>query len=241
MIAARTRTALIALALGSANAFPGAAGDDPRLAPGRDPGGTAVAILADGFDYTKPELAAVLARDGEGEAIAWDAVDEDGRPYRAESRGTTVALAATARGGVRIVPVRVEGADAASLARGIAFAVATPAKVVFAPDAASETAGRDVLAAAAQKFEAVLFVASRPATAPADKTWGDGTQNLVLLEADAQGRATAADTIARMLGCGQGALEGASGADLKTAFLSRMDAAAPAQCAPEPSEKSEKP
>lgn len=64
MIAARRRTALIALALGSANAFPGAAGDDPRLAPGRDPGGTAVAILADGFDYTKPELAAVLARDG---------------------------------------------------------------------------------------------------------------------------------------------------------------------------------
>ena len=47
---------------------------DPALEPGRDPGGVGVAILADGFDYTQPDLAKVLARDGEGEAIAWDAM-----------------------------------------------------------------------------------------------------------------------------------------------------------------------
>ncbi len=212
-----------------------AAADDPRLAPGRDPGGTAIAILADGFDYTKPDLAAVLARDGEGEAVAWDTVDGDGRPYLSANRGNAVALAAAAQGGVRIVQVRVDDADTASVARGIAFAVQTPAKIVFVPDAANNEAGRDVLAAAAKKFESVLFVASPASTGK--ETAGDVT-NLILLGARTDGL-DAAKTVARVLGCGQSALDGASGAELKAAFLRRLEE--PAKCPPESDGKSRKP
>ena len=53
----------------------------PRVPPGVDPGGVAVAIIGSGIDYTRPEIAARLARDGEGELIGWDFVDNDRRPY----------------------------------------------------------------------------------------------------------------------------------------------------------------
>lgn len=57
------------------------ASDKPRVPPGRDPGGVAIAIIGNGIDYTRPEIAARLARDGEGEIIGWDFVDNDRRPY----------------------------------------------------------------------------------------------------------------------------------------------------------------
>jgi len=41
----------------------------PPLPPGRDPGGVAIALVTTGIDYTVPEVAQRLARDGEGELI----------------------------------------------------------------------------------------------------------------------------------------------------------------------------
>jgi hypothetical protein len=38
----------------------------PPLPPGRDPGGQAVALISTGIDYTRLDIAARLARDGEG-------------------------------------------------------------------------------------------------------------------------------------------------------------------------------
>jgi hypothetical protein len=67
--------------------------DDPPLKPGRDPGGVAVAVLADGFDYRLPDVAHVLARDGEGVAIAWDSVGRDPLPFLAEGKGANAARA----------------------------------------------------------------------------------------------------------------------------------------------------
>ncbi len=53
----------------------------PKLIPGIDPGGLALAVIGDGIDYARPEIAARLARDGEGELVGFDLVDRDRRPY----------------------------------------------------------------------------------------------------------------------------------------------------------------
>lgn len=227
MTAARSLCAVLTLALATS----GARADDPPLKPGLDPGGTAVAILADGFDYTRPELAKVLARDGEGEAIAWDAVDGDNRPYLADGRGTAAALAATAKGDVRIVQVRVDAKEATSLARGIAFAAQTPATIVLALLLDDDTTAHNVLEAAARKFETTLFIASQPAGAPDGEQLSGSVANLLLLEAGAHGVA-AAETVATALGCGRSPVEGSSGADLKRAVLDRLKGPSPADCEP---------
>ncbi|WP_072395724.1 hypothetical protein [Hyphomicrobium sp. CS1GBMeth3] len=204
--------------------------DDPVLAPGRDPGGTPVAVLADGFDYTRSEVAHVLARDGEGVAIAWDAVEGDTRPFAAKSGGTELALAAAARGGVRVVAVRVDGSDAASLAKGIGFAAATPAKIVLVALSGDAKTGLHVLEAAAKRFDALLIVGSVPKLA-LDKNAKELAPNLVLLDAGETGTA-AGEAIARALGCKQDALVSDSGAALKRAFLARINDEAAAGCEP---------
>src|SRR4029079_9055021 len=43
----------------------------PRVPPGRAPGGVAIALISTGIDYTIPEIAQRLARDGEGELVGW--------------------------------------------------------------------------------------------------------------------------------------------------------------------------
>lgn len=53
----------------------------PPVPPGVDPGGVLIAIIGSGVDYTRPEIASRLARDGEGEIIGWDFADGDRRPY----------------------------------------------------------------------------------------------------------------------------------------------------------------
>jgi hypothetical protein len=82
----------------------------PRVPPGLDPGGVAVAIAdTAGIAYTDPWIARRLARDGEGELIGWDFVDNDRRPFaeRAASRVTALAeLLLAEAGNVRLVPFR---------------------------------------------------------------------------------------------------------------------------------------
>jgi hypothetical protein len=59
-----------------------AADKKPPVPPGVDPGGVEIAIIGPGVDYTDPEIAKRLARDGEGEIIGWDFVDNDRRPFQ---------------------------------------------------------------------------------------------------------------------------------------------------------------
>jgi subtilisin family serine protease len=112
----------------------------PRLPPGRDPGGVPVAVLGAGVDYQRPSIAERLARDGEGEAIAWDAIDGDALPF--EDAGTHRGRSAPGEAGtamvlrllseaprVRLIPVRVPEND---LASGLAFALRTPARIIVA-------------------------------------------------------------------------------------------------------------
>lgn len=97
----------------------------PKVPIGRDPGGLAVALLGAGVDYLNPEMAARLARDGEGEIIAWDILDDDDRPLERPAdrglipppfSGTEMAfefLRAAPR--ARLIPVRVQDRNAMAL------------------------------------------------------------------------------------------------------------------------------
>lgn len=206
---------------------------DPRLTPGRDPGGTAIAVLADGFDYTQPELARILARDGEGEAIAFDAVDGDHRPFAPASTGTKTAGIAASLGGVRIVAVRFTAKDRASLAKAIAFAAGTPARIALVPLDAEMRGDIEVLRAAAARFRDVLFVGSVPGLTGEEHAASETIENLVLLDA-AGNKDAAAEAVARALGCGKGDLAGATGGDRKRSFLGRLDGSGETGPAPDP-------
>lgn len=221
---------LTCLALALVAVGTSASAEDPKITPGRDPGGVAVAVLADGFDTTRADVLRILARDGEGEAIAWDAVDGDHRPFVREGAGTEVALAAAAKGGVRIVPVRVAMGDAASLAKGVTFAQSTPARLLLVELADRERL--DVMTAAAARFPAILFVVSLPGVTTDAATASEAVANLVLIDSKNSPHA-AASAVAQALGCARGDLAGATGAELKHAFLDRLNAQSSAACDPE--------
>jgi hypothetical protein len=138
---------------------------DPRFPAGKDPGGTAIVLLTRGIDYTRPEIASLLARDGEGELIGWDFVDNDNRPFvKGDNTMADVALAQAlgAAGGVRIVPVRINPGDSVSLARGIVFAARSPARVVVVPFSSGERDHWETFAASVRHLPNLMVIV--PAT-----------------------------------------------------------------------------
>jgi subtilisin family serine protease len=114
----------------------------PAVPAGVDPGGIAIALIATGIDYTHPEIKDRLARDGEGELIGFDLIDNDHRPYAATSLpgnedgavDTILArrILSTYRH-ARLGPVRVDPKDKVMLGRALAFTATTPARVVAVP------------------------------------------------------------------------------------------------------------
>lgn len=137
----------------------------PRLPAGSDPGGIAVAFIGGGVDYLRPQIAARLARDGEGELIGWDFVDGDRRPYAtcaAPACSTEIASRLIEdRGPVRLVVLKVTGAKPQSLVEAVRMVARTPARIVLlAPDAGIDPAF--VAEAAVRHPEQVFVVASGP-------------------------------------------------------------------------------
>lgn len=147
---------------------------DPRVPPGSDPGGVAVAIVSSGIDYTLPRIAARLARDGEAEIIGWDFVDGDGLPFEAsqdwsaaEPAGYGSALAETvlaASPRARLVPVRIDPGQAGSVVRSLAFVGQTPARVVLIANGGSAEQDQELFRQAAQHFRQLLIVLPANAT-----------------------------------------------------------------------------
>lgn len=203
---------------------------------GRDPGGTAIAILASGFEYTKPDVSAVLARDGEGEAIASDQVDGDHRPFEYGGDGTRAVLAATALGGVRVVMIGTNMTDGMSVFRALQFATRTPARIALIPLTSETRSHLRFLSKPSKTFGNVLIVTSAPAITEEEQVNSDGGPNFILLDSK-DDELIAAKAIARALGCGQAPLAGSNGAELKTAFLARLQAQPPATCEPESARK----
>lgn len=137
----RSRLAAVPLCL-SMLAGPAAAQvpplDKPRVPAGVDPGGVTVAVIGSGIDYTSAEIAARLARDGEGELIGWDFVEGDRRPFekcgaRAQSAGhcneTPLVFLASPR--VRVIPLRVTIQKPQSLVEAVRFATRAGARIIL--------------------------------------------------------------------------------------------------------------
>jgi hypothetical protein len=161
------RLLVIFLCMGSAAA---AQRGDPPVPPGRDPGGVAVALISTGIDYTDPEIARALARDGEGQLIGWDFVENDDRPFGREQNvalasagagGTALARMLATRGGagkVRLIPIRAAKQDPQSLAQAIAYCAHTPAHVVVVPMWDEDRASWEPFRETAERFKDLLVV-----------------------------------------------------------------------------------
>jgi hypothetical protein len=141
-------------------------GRKPKLPPGLDPGGVAIAMLSTGIDYPSADIAQRLARDGEGELIGWDVVDGDNRPFNAKAADTpapwggdgNALLRAIGRPGRRVVPVRIDTRDPISLAKAVAFAAFTPARIVVVPMWTSNADEWAALGMAMRGFVDLLFI-----------------------------------------------------------------------------------
>lgn len=138
----------------------------PRPPAGRDPGGVAVAMIGPGVDYRRTQIASRLARDGEGEIIAWDMLDDDARPLEMTTVpdggvpgvGSVLAELLLAEApGSRLVPVRLGKATVPSIGGALSYASRTPARiaVVFV-----ETRGQpwDLLREAARRAKHLLII-----------------------------------------------------------------------------------
>ncbi len=151
----------------------------PRVPPGSDPGGIAIALITTGLDYTEPAIAACLARDGEGEVIGWDFADNDRRPWQAPSTAATtpanwgkdstaLARLIPCKAGVRIVPVRVDPQRPITLGQAIEFIAQTPARIAVLPMWSDTLSDWTAFGSAAEAFKSVLVLVST----------GDAVRNL---------------------------------------------------------------
>jgi hypothetical protein len=160
----------ISIVMLAAAAYGQAQREKPRVPPGRDPGGVAIAIIGSGIDYTRPEIAARLARDGEGELIGWDFVDNDRRPFEycaqaAPSRACGHDLIGPLLGTrPRLIPLRVASDRPDTLVGSIQAASAMPTRIVLLlvepllPIAFIEQA--------AQRFPKLAFIGIAPDIGP---------------------------------------------------------------------------
>ena len=176
--------------------------DKPPVPPGRDPGGVAVAIIGNGIDYTQRLIADNLARDGEGELIGWDFIDNDRRPFKACAQDGASAFCAADFVGVipmmreaRVVVMRAGLERPQSLVAAMQAIAQTPARIVLiATDTAPPV---DFLADAARRFpDLLLFGAVDGKAFTAGEGWSRGVSYLALPVRqdvdDAHPRATAA-------------------------------------------------
>ncbi|MEQ1648797.1 MAG: hypothetical protein ABL898_09455 [Hyphomicrobiaceae bacterium] len=143
------------------------AAQKPTVPPGKDPGGTAIAVITTGIDYTDPIIAACLARDGEGELIAWDIIDNDRKPWRdptlkpTPSWGTSsnqVLKSVPCQAGIRIIAVRVDPSQPITLGKALAFIAQTPARIAVLPMWSETIEDWLAFGSAADSFKDVLII-----------------------------------------------------------------------------------
>jgi hypothetical protein len=120
-----------------------------------------VAILTTGFDYTRAEIAARLARDGEGEIIAWDIPGDDRFPFAPTGDTELMTALVTllpATAPVSLLPIKVDPDDPATLAKALAFIARTPARTVLVPMWTSTPEAWDLFGKAAAHFSDLRIV-----------------------------------------------------------------------------------
>lgn len=182
-------------------AAPAVSAADPKVPPAVESGNRVpIAILTAGFDYTRPEIAARLARDGEGEIIAWDVMGEDRFPF--DAAGDTELMTALASdlpeaAPVSLLAVKVDVRDPVSLAKGLAFVARTPARTVMVPMWSDNRAAWDVFAQAAAHFSQLRLVVRTCPDLPAESGAAVFPRDLKLEQVD--GGTALADDPARPL------------------------------------------
>lgn len=140
---------------------------EPSVPPADDPGGITVALLGDGADYTDPVIAGCLARDGEGDPIAWDFTDDDLRPYAADGPGTADATSLCRdKPGLRLIVVKELPGDPSAFGHMMVFAARTPARIVVWPDGHPKRSDWRILGDASRQFPNLLFIAPAPPLPP---------------------------------------------------------------------------
>lgn len=139
----------------------------PPPGPGVDPGGVAIALIGWGVDYRDPAIARRLARDGEGEVIGRDLIANDARPFASASSspasGGHVDSSEIVRrlrpdAPIRLVPVKTAADELPALARAVAFAAQTPARIIVLPMTALNGPAGELVRQAAQRYRTLLFV-----------------------------------------------------------------------------------
>jgi hypothetical protein len=133
---------------------------EPRVPVGNDPGGVAIALIGRGVDYTAADIAARLARDGEGELIGWDFIDDDRRPYESGgSTGTALArIVAAEAPTARLAIFRLGPSPGITLGRAAGYAGQSPARIVLAPPLSDEAGSWEPFRRAAAHFKDRLFI-----------------------------------------------------------------------------------
>jgi hypothetical protein len=171
---------------------------DPPVPAGRNPGGFPVTVIGSGVDYTLGALAQMLARDGEGEIIGYDFVDDDRRPF---GTGDTAAAEVLIREGqaATLVAVRAKLSEVESFGRAISYAAKSPSKIVAIPVVASGAETSALIRSAANHFPERLFIV--PSLAPENGTSTGPPSNLlrvagVIGSATTDGQTSAAFDIA---------------------------------------------
>ena len=144
--------------------------------------GVAIALASTaGIDYTRPEVAARLARDGEGEIIGWDFIDNDRRPldrcHHTPDVRTTCALdhaTAVVRSMVeralnpRLVVIRASTSLPQSLVQSVQLVAQSPARIALVVPEGAVPVPRTFLEQAARRFPSLLIVGELNLTEAAD-------------------------------------------------------------------------
>jgi hypothetical protein len=150
----------------------GAEAADPKVPPAVETGNrVTVAIITLGFDYTRPDIARLLARDGEGEVIAWDVTGEDRFPYDAGGDTALISEIAAHVGtdaSVSLLAVKADPSDPVSMAKALAFIARTPARSVIVPMWSPERRNWEPFEKAARHFNGLRIVVRSCPDLPAD-------------------------------------------------------------------------
>jgi hypothetical protein len=154
----RVSAALLAACLMPALGPAPALAKDPKVPPAKDASGAPVALVASGIDYTDAALTGRLARDGEGNIVGWDFVDNDIFPFSRDAASNALAKLLVANAGVKLVPVRVGEGDYRGVGGAAGFVSHTPVTVVAVTLSSGRKEDWDVFAQAAQHFRQLLFV-----------------------------------------------------------------------------------
>ena len=143
---------------------------NPPVPAGRDPGGVTVAHIDSGVNYLLPEIAARLARDGDGRMLGRDLWDGDARPFDGDHgrspffpirHGTPVAsLLIKEAPAVRLLPIRYPRPDMARMAEAVHAAAAAGATIVALPMGSRKRGDWTAFAATATAHPEMLFIIS---------------------------------------------------------------------------------